>query len=205
MAEQNLRRKPRLIRSFCEPVANGDSPPEREAFLWIGGLIDYKDPLAYVRLAENVPEAHFWMIGTGRGAEWEGLAAEVEDAAQRLPNLELLPPRDRESLRELYSRAVAVVNTSEFEGFPNTFMEGWACGAPALSLRIDPDGVIRSRDLGHVANGSDRALADAARQLWDGRHNAKARGSAARSYIATTHDPDVVVAQWADLIERVAR
>jgi glycosyltransferase involved in cell wall biosynthesis len=205
MAERNIGRKPRLIRSFCERVDSADGPGEREAFLWIGGLIDYKDPMAYVRLAEQVPEARFWMIGTGRGADWDALSAEVEASAERLPNLELLPPRSREALRELYARAVAVVNTSEFEGFPNTFMEGWACGAPALSLRIDPDRVIGRRDLGYVADGSSEALAEAARRLWASRTNAHSRATAAREYIAATHDPDIVAAQWAQMIEGLTR
>jgi glycosyltransferase involved in cell wall biosynthesis len=197
LARETLGRPARLIRSFCESVPATEA--EREAFLWIGGLIDYKDPLAYVRLAELVPEARFWMIPTSRSG-WEWLGREVETAAERLPNLEVLPARDRSELFELYARAVAVVNTSSFEGFPNTFMEGWSCGAPALSLNVDPDGVIAGRGLGAVAGGSQPSLAEAARTLWARRLDMADTSRAARSYIAEHHDPHVVGAQWAELI-----
>jgi glycosyltransferase involved in cell wall biosynthesis len=196
-ATRRLGRPPRLIRSFCEPQPAADG--EREAFLWIGGLIDYKDPLAYVRLAEQAPEARFWMIGTPRGG-WEELASEVARAAARLPNLDLLEPRSRESLFELYRRAVAVVNTSAFEGFPNTFMEGWACGAAALSLNVDPDGIIERHGIGSFAHGSSDALAESARGLWDERLRWGPRAATARRYIADNHDPAVVGADWAGLV-----
>lgn len=203
IAGEQLDRTPELIRSLCEPVPPAGVEPE--AFLWIGGLIDYKDPMAYVALAERLPEARFWMIGTDRGPDWQSLSDEVHAAAERLPNLELLAPRSREQVLELYPRAVAVVNTSLFEGFPNTFMEGWARGAPALSLRVDPDGMIERHGLGAAAGGSAERFADAAAELWRTRLDREPLEEAARTYIAQTHAPDVVGRQWVELIERLGR
>jgi glycosyltransferase involved in cell wall biosynthesis len=203
IARDQLGRTPTLIRSFCQP--GPDEPTEPEAFLWIGGLIDYKDPLAYVRLAERVPEARFWMIGTDRGGVSSALSASVRSAAERLANLDLLPPRSRGALLDVYRRAVAVVNTSEFEGFPNTFMEGWARGVPALSLRLDPDGTIERHGIGVVAGGSHDRFAAAARELWEGRFDRAPIEQAARRYVRETHAPDVVGRQWLDLIEAVRR
>jgi glycosyltransferase involved in cell wall biosynthesis len=176
---------------------------ERQAFIWLGGLIDYKGPLDYVRLAELVPEARFWMVATRRGSEWDALADEVSAAADRLPNLELLPPRGREQLFELYDKAIAVVNTSAFEGFPNTFMEGWSSGAAALSLNVDPDGVIERHDLGFAANGDMAALADAASGLWERRLALDDVSATTRRYIAEHHDPAVIGEAWELLVERL--
>jgi glycosyltransferase involved in cell wall biosynthesis len=201
LAREQLGRETHLIRSFCglrEPTAVA-----RHAFIWLGGLIDYKNPLAYVRLAELVPEAEFWMVGTRRGGQWDALADQVSAAAERLPNLEMLPPRSREQLFELYDQAIAVVNTSAFEGFPNTFMEGWSSGASALSLNVDPDGVIRRYDLGFVAGGDTESLADAAKGLWDRRTDLDDLSSTARRYIAEHHDPAVIGEAWQRLIERL--
>jgi glycosyltransferase involved in cell wall biosynthesis len=203
LAQRQIGRTPTLIRSLCNV---GTEPrAEREAFLWIGGLIDYKDPLAYVALAERVPEAHFWMIGTDRGGEWSELAASVHESADRLPNFEMLPPRSRAEVLELYPRAVAVVNTSIFEGFPNTFMEGWAHGAPALSLRLDPDGMIERHGIGAVAWDSPERFAEAARELWRARHDRAELEEASRRYIAETHSAEVVGRDWLELIEAIRR
>jgi len=202
LARRTLGREAHLIRSFCDSRPPASAP--REAFIWLGGLIDYKGPLAYVRLAELVPEAEFWMIGTRRDAAWDELADEVSAAADRLPNLTLLPPRGREELFDLYERAIAVVNTSAFEGFPNTFMEGWSSGAAALSLNVDPDGVIGQHGLGFVAGGDIGELAGAARRLWSRRHDLDELSNGARRYIAENHDPAIIGKAWARLIERWA-
>jgi glycosyltransferase involved in cell wall biosynthesis len=201
-AEADLGRRTTLIRSFCQPAA--DELAAAEAFLWIGGLSDYKGPLAYAELAERVPEAEFWMVAAPRGAESRDIEPRLRAAAERLPNLTLLPQRGRERLLELYSRAVAVVNTSTVEGFPNTFLEGWARGVPALSLRLDPDGVIAAHGLGTVAGGSLDALADAARALWEGRGERTETAARVRGYIADNHAPERVGRQWADLLAELA-
>ena len=195
---RRLRLDPVAIRSFCEPASFSDR--RREALLWVGRLIGFKDPLAYVELARAVPEAVFWMVATDSGPQWTALADRVRAAAAEVPNLELVPPRGREELFDLYERAVAVVTTSHFEGFPNALLEAWARGTPALSLRIDPDGVIERRGLGFVAHGSAERLAAAARQWW--RNPAAAAGpqSAAREYVVEMHAPAVVGAQWVELV-----
>jgi len=112
------------IPSLCEPVANADGA-ERDTFLWVGRPEVYKNPLAFVDLARAVPEARFRMIGIDLS---QPSSNELARAASHLSNLELLPPLPRSEVLPMYAHAVAVVNTSDFEGFPNTFMEGWARG-----------------------------------------------------------------------------
>ena len=47
-----------------------------------------------------------------------------------------------------------MISTSPMEGFPNIFVEAWACGIPVFSLSFDPGGVIRKERLGEVADGN---------------------------------------------------
>lgn len=195
VAARRLGPRARLVRSFCEPR---EVAVTAEMFLWIGGLIDYKNPVPYLELAERVPEARFLMVATPRPG-WEELAAEVKARARLLPNLELMGPRPRRELLALYARAVAVVGTSTFEGFPNTFMEAWACGVPALSLSVDPDGVIGRHGLGAVAGGRIEVLAELARAHW-GRRADPTGGTAAKEYIYREHHPAVIGDAWMDLI-----
>jgi glycosyltransferase involved in cell wall biosynthesis len=205
-AQRSLARRERgvdarVIRSFCEPAAL--VPVEREAFLWIGGLTGVKNPLAFVELAERVPDASFRMVTSARGEAWARLADEVRLRAEAAPNLELLPALPRDELLPLYARSVAIVNTSWFEGFPNTFLEGWARGTPALSLCVDPDGVIESHGLGTVCNGSARCLEEAARRLWHTRNDIQPERM--RAYVERIHHPKVIAPQWASLVEELMR
>jgi glycosyltransferase involved in cell wall biosynthesis len=188
-----------VIRLFAElppePVT-----PSREAFLWIGGLVEVKNPLAYLELARRIPEASFWMVGTERLTGQE-VVARVRSEAQKIPNLQLLPPMSADEILTLYERAVAVVSTSFVEGFGNVLLESWARGSPVLSLRYDPDGVIERHNLGVVAHGSVDELAAAARRLWAGREAIDPEPY--RAYVARYHDSDVVGAQWAGLVSEL--
>ena len=118
-----------------------------------------------------------------------------------MANLRLLPRLGRDDVLSLYGRAVAVVNTSWIEGFPNTFLEGWARGIPALSLRVDPDGVIERNALGAVAHGSLDRMEAAVRELWDARDSIDP--APLQGYVARFHDPKVIGSEWAALIQEL--
>ncbi len=190
------------IPSFAEPAAPAGEPV---AFVWIGRLVDYKQPLDYVALAEALPEARFRMVTMETGETPPALARELRERAGALDNLELLPPRGRDELGTVLDEAVAVVSTSGLEGMPNVFLEGWARGVPALSLRFDPDGRIAAHDLGHAAEGSFEAFRRGAEELWRGRGDRAELAARVRAYIERTHSPEAVGARWAALLDEVAR
>jgi glycosyltransferase involved in cell wall biosynthesis len=196
LCEERFGRSPLLIRSIAEPAPQRGRNPE--GFLWVGRLVWYKRPLAFIELAKALPEAKFWMVGVpvafDPGAPQ--LVAAIKRQAAAVPNLELLRPRPRQELMELVDRAVAIVNTSDFEGMPNTFLEAWARGVPVLALTHDPDEVIERHNLGAFARGSSERLVGLARRLWQDRNDQANVAARCRQYICEHHSPDVVSARW---------
>lgn len=201
LGRQTFGLDPQVIRSFGAPAPAATAEPE--AFLWVGAFIDVKDPLAYVALAEALPHIPFRMVGTDRALPGRSLAAAVRERAGGLPNLELLPPRPHAELASLYERAFAIVGTSRLEGFPNVFLEAWARGVPAVSLRLDPDGLIARHGLGVAAGGSLEVAAHAIRDYHEQPAAAREAGAAARRYVATVHAPEVVGPHWLELVRRL--
>lgn len=199
MCEARFGGSPLVIKSVAEPGELRTSAPE--AFLWAGRVISYKRPLAFVQLARALPEARFWMLGVPQTDESDQrLLADLRRAAQRLPNLELLDPRPRSEVIALLDRAVAIVNTSEFEGLSNTFLEAWSRGVPALSLSHDPDGLIERFGLGGFARGSDTRLASLARELWRRRDDQRELARRCHRYVLDNHRPETVHQQWLDAL-----
>jgi len=195
LCRERFGRDPIVIRSLAElPSA---APTVGDAFLWIGRLTDYKRPLAYVDLARAVPEARFRMVAVPFGDEGERLLAAVRKAMVGLKNLELLAPRPRPQLMGLVARSVAIVNTADYEGMPNIFLEGWARGVPALALNHDPDGVIARELLGEYAAGDFDRMADMARRLWLERGRRDGALERCRAYLGREHAADVAAARWA--------
>ncbi len=126
------------------------------------------------------------------------LGQKVHAAARSVPNLELWGPRSQAEIGELISRAVACVNTSDFEGMPNVLLEGWSRGVPALALRYDPGGVIEAHGLGGFADGSSERLRQLARTFWEAPDSELA--ARCRGYVAEHHAPGAVVDRWLAVI-----
>jgi glycosyltransferase involved in cell wall biosynthesis len=196
LCRKHFDRSPSVIRSVAEPAEQRTAEPD--AFLWIGRYAPYKRPLDYVELARAVPEARFKMVGVvGAGAGAEELEQSVSAAAEELANLELVPALPRDELMPLIARAVAIVNTAEYEGMPNIFLEGWARGVPALALFHDPDGVIEREGVGAFASGSSEQMAALARTMWDQRGDQRELASRCREYVHRNHDLESIVDAWA--------
>jgi len=190
-------RRVQAIPSFAEPAEPARGEPH--AFLWMGRIVDYKQPLRYLDLAEALPEARFWMIATETNETPATLATEVRRRAQALPNLEMLEARPHAAATELVARAVATVSTSRLEGMPNVFLEAWARGVPTLTLDFDPDGRIEARGLGVAANGSWERFVSGARVLWSERRARTRLARHVQSYVREVHSPPVVGARWAEV------
>lgn len=195
LCEERLGRTPVLIRSIAQRAPAREHEPE--AFLWVARMASYKRPLAFVELARAVPEARFWMVCVPEPCEESRtLLGEVRQAAASVSNLELLPPLPRSELLALIGRSVTVVNTAEFEGLSNIFLEAWAQGVPGVALSYDPDGLIGRHGLGGFAGGSPTRLASIVRKLWETRHDQQELAGRCQDYLREHHAPSNAYAQW---------
>jgi glycosyltransferase involved in cell wall biosynthesis len=194
------------IPSFVEPA-----PAELQAlartdgggrFLWVGRLVDYKQPLKFVELAEAVPEASFLMIGYGTSLD-QRLPDEVRRRAAAVANLQMLEPRPHAEVLRLLAQSTALISTSRLEGMPNVFLEAWSLGVPVVSLAFDPDGRIRRHGLGVIAEDAWPRFVEAVRSLAREPARRLAMGEAIAAYLADTHSLERVTGAWRELMEEL--
>lgn len=136
--------------------------------LWVANLRRVKRPDRVLSVARALPQWRFHMAGGPFPGE-RGLFDEIEREAAGVPNLTFhgaVPYRD---ISRLFDRARLFINTSELEGFPNTFVQSWVRGIP-VAATFDPDGVLSANGLGasvkdeqSLAVAVDSLLGDAAR------------------------------------------
>jgi glycosyltransferase involved in cell wall biosynthesis len=195
---ETVGREATVIPSVAEPIDVVGTTSG--AFVWVGRIYPNKRPLAFLELAAALPDAQFQMIAVPRATDSE-LMAQVTAMADGLSNVELLDPMVRSVVRRVIAQGVAVVSTSEFEGMPNVFLEGWTAGVPALALAHDPDNVIAEHGLGVCADGSQRELESAARRLRSDSAWRAELSARCIAYVHAHHSPDAVAAAWAEVLE----
>ncbi len=131
-------------------IYNDSLPPppaiKRRFILWVSRIRSLKRPMLFVQLAQALPQEQFVMIG-GPDPSDPALNHTVEEQCAALPNIKFLGFQPLEETERYFDQCKLFVNTSEFEGFPNTFLQAWQRGIPVVSY-IDPDNVIQKNSLG---------------------------------------------------------
>ena len=148
------------------PAVASPKAPGRVTICWIANIKELKRPEVFVRLAADLrdhPDWEFVMVGAQQmgGRAWEEFQGQVAS----LPNLTYLGHRSQDEVNSILDRAHLLVNTSAFEGFPNTFIQAWMRAVPVLSLAVNPDGVFDAEELGICAGGDYARLREAVRSL----------------------------------------
>jgi glycosyltransferase involved in cell wall biosynthesis len=135
----------------------------RSCFIWVGRLHqEQKRPNLFVELAKRVPEANFLLIGT-RGTEQyrEYLKKEITS----IENMDYKFDVDPNKIHQYYQQSIALVNTSRYEGFPNTFLEAWRVGTPVLGLDVNPDRFLQQDETTDFHAGDLEILSQIIRKL----------------------------------------
>lgn len=183
------------------PVPEPGAGPKRDV-LWVGTLRRLKRPEIFLDLAAAMPEHSFVLCG-GPGEE-PSLAAQVAARAATLPNLRyegFVPYRD---IQARFASARVLVNTSTYEGFPNTFVLAWLHGAVVVSLGVDPDGLLMRQGLG-IATPDVGALQAALRRLLADDATRDAIAIRSRAWAERQHDIRRIADQYEALFEAVLR
>ncbi len=165
---------------------------EREFVLWIGRTDDFnKRPMLFLEMARACPDLQFVMI-IGRTDEAAYLALERACPA----NLRIVGNVPANEIPGYLRRARAFVNTSIFEGFPNTFLQSAAAGVPIVSLSVDPDGMLTRHDCGLVANDDHQALKAAVAKLCSDEALAESLAAASHRYALERHEAGGRIAEF---------
>jgi glycosyltransferase involved in cell wall biosynthesis len=200
---EHYRREATVIPScYKAPATRGADPAGH--VLWAGAMRDYKRPELMLEIARRLPHRRFVMAGGADGDEASRQYFErLRREAQALGNVDLpgfVPFADIESM---FDRASVLVNTSAFEGFPNTFLQAWARGIPSVAF-VDTGSRHAGRPVYDIARDAADAAARIERLLSDRDHwhQASAR---CRDYFMSHHSVEAVTARYTELFTELAQ
>lgn len=173
-----------------------------DTVVWLSTYKPEKRPEWFTRFAERHPEVRCRMIGVvpdttpGRAAYDAARAV-----AARCANLSVEGPIPHERIDEAFVGAALFAHSSPVEGFPNTLLEGWSRGIPAVSC-VDPDGIVERERLGACHTDED-AWSRALVQRWSDPGLRRDEGARARAWVERHHAPEVVHEALAVLLREV--
>lgn len=113
--------------------------------IWVGNMRKLKRPEWVLRVALALPSYSFCIIGDSWGDE--DYYNDIKTKAQSLTNVSFLGGLPFAQSDMLISHSKLLICTSEFEGFPNTFLQAWSHSIPVVST-VNPNQVITSYTLG---------------------------------------------------------
>jgi glycosyltransferase involved in cell wall biosynthesis len=138
----------RLPSTIAEMLVD---PPQQERergvdVLWVNNIRQFKRPDLLLELARRMPHLRFHMIG-GPTPGFDDLYADIASQAAALRNLTFHGRVPYHDMDAHYAGARVFVNTSDTEGFPNSYLQAWIRGTPVVAF-FDPDGLIKREQLG---------------------------------------------------------
>jgi glycosyltransferase involved in cell wall biosynthesis len=124
------------------------------------------------------------LMATPHERQW---AKALMASIKATPNLEYVGQKSQEEVNVLLARAHVFVNTSQDEGFANTFIQAWMREVPVVSLHVNPDDVFDRERVGIHAAGSEERLYQAVRRLISDRQLRSEHAACARIYAQKRH------------------
>lgn len=199
LCELNYGRDALLIPS-CYPVPDEPRSQPGRTILWVSSIRRIKRPELFLQLARALPQYQFRMIG-GPGHGDIPFYKSIRAEAELIPNLEFKGFVPYPRVEQYFDDAAIFVNTSESEGFPNTFLQAWARSIPTVSF-VDCGARAEGKVVGrHV--GSMSELTSCVADWLDNEPARHEQGKICRAYLEANHSIQSVIDLYEDLFAEV--
>jgi glycosyltransferase involved in cell wall biosynthesis len=183
---------------LVDPPASDKKFDQRDVdVLWVNNLRPFKRPDLFLELARRVPKLRFHMIG-GPQSGHEALFNDISEQACKLPNVVFHGRVAYHDVNDFYERTKVFVNTSDSEGFPNSYLQAWRRGTPTVVF-FDPDSIISRNEIGVVAD-SIQEMVDSVLELINSRASWQLMHDRCISFMDANYADEAVLAPYIDAL-----
>ena len=207
---QNSTDRENLTKTLSIPsrmIPNGHPLPpmldkSKDTIIWVGRDDPVKKPQRFLDLARAFPDERFSLIcqTLNNDAQYKNL---VEQAGN-IANLEFLRHVPFNQIDTYFQRAKVLVNTSDSEGFPNTFIQACKASAAILSFNVNPDGFLDTCNCGLCCNGDAERLKYNLRLMLENNRYIEF-GSKGRKYVEQNHDIIKIAAEYKAVFQQLLK
>ena len=132
--KENYGRDSVIIPSTCMPGAGSRADPNGYV-LWAAAVRPQKNAEMMLEIARRLPHVPIVIVGgPDAGKRQHEYYESIRAAAASLPNVRMAGFVPYAQVDQWFDGARLFVNTSRYEGFPNTFLQAWARGIPTVAF-----------------------------------------------------------------------
>ena len=125
-----------------------------------------------------------------------------KEKTELVKNLKLIKKVPFDEIQKYFDEAKIFVNTSESEGFPNTFIQAGLAATPIASLKVDPDSFIQSNNCGNACHDDYQDLKRSISQMLTNVDIWKTKSQNILSYIKKNHNIETNIMILKQAIEK---
>lgn len=170
-----------------------------EHVLWLATIEPDKFPERFVELARTLPHREFRMAGRVRGPE--SFQTDIRRQIETTPNITHVGEIPREEIPNYLSEGRCLINTSDYEGFSNTYLEAASSKLPIVSLFHDPNNMIERHQAGIVVDKSPGDIATAVETMFDDAMWETYRDGCEQ--IVQEHEPEPIVQSFSEALREL--
>ena len=191
-----------LANCYVEPGAGVASHGGH--ILWVGTVKPGKFPESFIALARKHPSRKFKMVGGANHQDPSGQAYfdRIREDAAAILNVEFVGHVPFHHVGKHFDDASLLVNTSESEGFPNTFLQAWIRGVPTVSF-VSPE--VTSGQTGTIVCGDLEEMGARVGSLACDGEAWAAASAACRAHFGRVHGIESALQGYRDLFSRLVR
>ena len=165
-----------------------------KTILWVGKSNEtVKRPSLILELARQLPHFRFVVFMLQGNEE---LHKKCLAEAQGLSNVTLYEYVPFEQIESYFASAYLHVNTSTFEGFPNTFLQAAKYGVPTVSLKVDPGDMLSQHNCGVVCGDDFEVFKQTIQSLMANSQLHESYSKQSLDYVKKNHDKDIIIPQY---------
>ena len=166
---------------------------KKEYILWVSRSDSWKQPELFLELAMEFLNEKFVMImpKSSNVKLWN----RIYQDSKHIKNLEFIEKVPFSQIYEYFNRAKIFVNTSKYEGFPNTFIQACMGGTPIVSLNVNPDDFLEKNKVGFHSQNFEN-LKDDMSELLGNKNIYKEYSQNSLYYVKEYHNIQKIIDKW---------
>lgn len=145
---------------------------KKKYILWVARFTKWKRPELFIKLCKEFPKEQFVMIcppNVDSGKEYSRFIKK----AKKIKNLRFIESIAFNGIQKYFDNAKIFVNTSESEGFPNTFIQAGIGKTPIISLNVNPDNFLSKCACGYYCKNNINELSKNLKSLLNNKNRYK--------------------------------